>query len=380
MNEANQKNIQDKMRQLVQNYLKQLDDRIDKIEHFCKLLEINLLTQEDREELRRYAHKLSGTGATYGFPAISESGRALEEWLDEHPDYSETLLQLTYNLLTACRDAKQSKATQPHTMSQVFQPALAENTDDLPLLLVVDDDESTRDMLIELFCSETRIMTGTNSDEALEMMSLHQPDLVLLDDMMPGAVSGLRMLEKRRDMPSIRDIPVIMITASKKPEEVMRGLTAGASDYIAKPFDPKIVKERIQARLKRMSTQVLVADDDEAVRELLTHKFRLAGLKVILAEDGDEAWSILQKQKISLAILDRSMPGFDGMALLRKIRANDGLVGLPVMFLTASTRNADVVEARSNGAVDYIAKPFDANEVVIRCLRTLNITNKQAAK
>ena len=56
------------------------------------------------------------------------------------------------------------------------------------------------------------------------------------------------------------------------------------------------------------------------------------------------------------------------------------IMEMPVIFLTASKRSTDVVEARGNGAVDYIVKPFDPNEVVVRCLRTLNITNKQAAK
>lgn len=124
-------------------------------------------------------------------------------------------------------------------------------TPTLPLLLIVDDDRVIRNILCELFSADARIMTATNTTEALELMQRHQPDLVLMDDIMPGGVTGLRFLEERQSIPDIKHIPIIMITASDKPEEINRGLMSGAADYITKPFVPDDVAARVRPRLKR---------------------------------------------------------------------------------------------------------------------------------
>jgi DNA-binding response OmpR family regulator/HPt (histidine-containing phosphotransfer) domain-containing protein len=386
MSDTMPQTMQDKMRPLRLNYLRQLHERKGKIERLIALQEQSALSREDRAELKSQAHKLAGTGATYGFPKISEAGRALEDWMDGHSENSRNLLGLTFNLLDVCQTTLQSEPELSDALAQEPTPYPAAGAselplllDELPLLLIVDDDEHVLNFLVELFSRDARIVTAVNSSEALKLMIQYMPDLVLLDDMMPGGVSGLRMLEDRKSMPKIRDIPIIMITASKKPEEVMRGLMAGATDYITKPFDPEAVAVKVRSRLKRISTKVLVADDDEAVRELLKHKFHTAGLKVVCAEDGDEAWAILQKQTIALAVLDRMMPGFDGMTLLRKMRDNASSSEIPVIFLTARHYCIDVIEGLNTGAVDYITKPFDPNEVVLRSLRVLKLSNKSDA-
>ena len=242
----------------------------------------------------------------------------------------------------------------------------------LPQLLVVDDDANIRDLMGELFRHEARVHTAENAGEALALMKKHKPDLVLLDDNMPGSISGLRLLEDIQSMPDIKTIPVVMITASRKPEEVMRGLMAGAADYIIKPIDREKLVSLVQGRIRRQHSAILVADDDAAVRELLEHKFRAAGCKVVSAADGAQAWKMLQDQEFALAILDRMMPGYDGMTLLLMMRKTEKLASTPVVFLTARHYGADVLDGLNTGAADYIVKPFDPDEVVARCVRLLD--------
>ena len=152
----------------------------------------------------------------------------------------------------------------------------------------------------------------------------------------------------------------------------MRGLMAGASDYVVKPFEPKSLAKVVRARLKRQGSTILIADDDDAVRELLEHKFSTAGCKVASAADGAQAWAMLQDQEFALVVLDRMMPGYDGMTLLRMMRLNQKLSSTPVVFLTARHYGADVLDGLNTGAADYIIKPFDPDEVVARCVRLLD--------
>ena len=106
-------------------------------------------------------------------------------------------------------------------------------TNQLPVLLVLDDDPSILQLMRETFQNDARVVTGVNSTEALVLIQNEKPDLVLLDNLMPGGVSGLSLLEGLQSSPQLKNIPVIMISGSEKPEEVMRGLMAGAVDYMS---------------------------------------------------------------------------------------------------------------------------------------------------
>jgi DNA-binding response OmpR family regulator len=362
--------MQNNMRALTQRYLENLGAHYNQIERVLHLAECGALGEESRTELKFQAHKLAGTGTTYGFPAISETGRRVEEMLIDHPGDSETLIALIHDLLNACSSAMHTHPSPVELVEEKpFTPALA--VGGLPLVLIVDDDANVRSLLSSLLQNDARLLTGVNAAEALDLMYRHKPDLVLLDNKMPGDVTGVRLLEDIQNIPELRHIPIVLITASGKPEEVMRGLMAGAADYITKPFDPLQVTTKIRERLRRQHNAILIADDDEAVRELLEHKFRSAGCKVVCAFDGTQALERMQEQHFALVVLDRMMPGFDGMTLLRMMKRNTEMSTIPVVFLTARHYGSDVLDGLNMGAADYITKPFNPDEVVTRCIRLL---------
>lgn len=119
------------------------------------------------------------------------------------------------------------------------------------LLLVVDDNEMNRDMLSRrLLRQGHQIEMATNGREALAMITAHKFDLVLLDIMMPE-MNGYEVLEHIKTDPLLRHIPVIMITAVDEIESVVRCIELGADDYLPKPFNPVLLKARINASLEK---------------------------------------------------------------------------------------------------------------------------------
>ena len=361
------------MRKASLRYLERLKERKDALKKLLALCEKNAFRPEYRAELIAHAHQLAGSGATFGFHDLSSLGRSLEDDLVEHPDADvQKLITNAHALIDACAAAFAAVPAAAPTQEPSKPSNREAHSHALPQLLVVDDDANIRDLICELFQKEARVRTAENAREALALMKKHKPDLVLLDDKLPGSISGLRLLEDIQSMPDIKAIPVVMITASRKPEEVMRGLMAGAADYIIKPFDREKLVSLVQGRIRRQHSAILVADDDAAVRELLEHKFRAAGCKVVSAADGAQAWKMLQDQEFALAILDRMMPGYDGMTLLLMMRKTEKLASTPVVFLTARHYGVDVLDGLNTGAADYIVKPFDPDEVVARCVRLLD--------
>lgn len=110
--------------------------------------------------------------------------------------------------------------------------------------------------------------------------------------------------------------------------------------------------------------RVLVVEDDESVRELVSLHLRRAGFSPLEAGDAETAWTAVGEADV--LVLDRMLPGESGDALLRRVRAHPDLAHLPVLMLTARAGEADSVAGLDAGADDYIAKPFSAAELVAR--------------
>jgi len=116
--------------------------------------------------------------------------------------------------------------------------------------------------------------------------------------------------------------------------------------------------------------RILVADDDAINRRLLQKFLSMWGYDVVLANDGSEAWNILQQADApQLAILDWMMPGMDGLEICREARKRSDQSYTYILLLTASLQKTDIVTGLDAGADDYLTKPFDSKELRAR-LRT----------
>jgi two-component system, OmpR family, phosphate regulon response regulator PhoB len=123
-----------------------------------------------------------------------------------------------------------------------------------PLVLVVEDEAALATMLrYNLEKQGFRVEEATDGQEALTRIAEAQPDLVLLDWMLPQ-MSGLEVCRQIRRRSATRDLPVIMVTARTDDQDAVRGLNTGADDYIAKPFSMDALLARIRALLRRSNS------------------------------------------------------------------------------------------------------------------------------
>lgn len=113
-----------------------------------------------------------------------------------------------------------------------------------------------------------------------------------------------------------------------------------------------------------MSVQVLLAEDDRAVRDALVRALGLEGYAVRAVSNGAQALDALREQPADLVLLDVSMPIVDGLTVCRVLRSERNRV--PILMLTARTETSDRVAGLDAGADDYLAKPFDLDELLAR--------------
>jgi phosphoserine phosphatase RsbU/P len=113
--------------------------------------------------------------------------------------------------------------------------------------------------------------------------------------------------------------------------------------------------------------KILIADDDESIRRLLTTMISEWGYEVVAAEDGVGAWQVMQQEDAPLvAVLDWNMPGMTGTDVIRNVRRTPRPSAPYLLLLTAKDRQGDIVEGLRAGASDYITKPFDHDELQAR--------------
>ncbi len=129
-----------------------------------------------------------------------------------------------------------------------------QKTDDRPRILVVDDERININILNELLKVDYKIMAATTGEQALKAALTGQPDLILLDILLPG-MDGHQVCRKLKSDPETRSIPIIFITAMGDAESETMAFALGAVDFIPKPFNNAVVKARVAAhlRLKRQS-------------------------------------------------------------------------------------------------------------------------------
>ena len=118
----------------------------------------------------------------------------------------------------------------------------------MTLVLVAEDDRDIRE-LVELILGEEGYATASVPDglSALEVCRRDHPDLVLLDVSMPGELSGLEVCRRVRTDERISGIPIMLLTARAREQDITAGYAAGATDYLVKPFNPVELTRRVRS-------------------------------------------------------------------------------------------------------------------------------------
>jgi diguanylate cyclase (GGDEF)-like protein len=124
-------------------------------------------------------------------------------------------------------------------------------------VLIVDDEKANCIMISQILKNDYTVYIATNGHEAIDVAKKKQPDIILLDIMMPG-LSGYEVLAVLKETIETKNIPVIFVTGLNNEEDEEKGLYLGAEDYITKPFSPAIVKLRVQKIIQTLNQKEIL--------------------------------------------------------------------------------------------------------------------------
>jgi two-component system, cell cycle response regulator len=258
-------------------------------------------------------------------------------------------------------------------------------------VLVVDDIAINVKLLEAKLSSEYfDVLSASSGSAALEIADAELPDVILLDVMMPR-MDGFEVCRRLKANPRTADLPVVMVTALSDAANRLRGLEAGADDFLTKPVNDIALFARVRslARLKRMMEEwrlrdeicgrfgcsqsvveeggpahVLIVEEDAFAAARMSETLALAH-RVTVVGSCTEAQSRLDGQT-ELIIASLTTPDGDPLRLVSQCRGNELFRQLPVLLIAAERDLPRLAKGLDLGANDYLIRPVDRNELLAR--------------
>jgi two-component system cell cycle response regulator len=264
-------------------------------------------------------------------------------------------------------------------------------------VLVVDDVLPNVKLLAAKLTREYfDVITAFNGPEALERIKKEAPDIILLDVMMPG-MDGFEVCARIRADPTTMHIPIVMITALSDAADRVRGLEAGADDFLTKPVNDIALFARVRSlvRLKMMmdewrlrestsgqfgildqtmtvknetaaNARVLVIEDSPIDLEKIAETLRRDTDSVVAADTSAKALELGMSEDFELIIVSLTLLHEDGLRLCSQLRSHERTRQAPILLIADEGDLSRVAKGLELGANDYLLKPIDRNELLAR--------------
>lgn len=219
-------------------------------------------------------------------------------------------------------------------------------------VLVIDDEESSRDMLRHIIeKAGYSAILANNGEEGLRLARENRPQLITLDIIMPG-MDGWAVLGKLKSDERLRDIPVSILSIS---EDKNMGYSLGATEFLTKPIDRRHFTNVLTkyAKKKNGKARILIVEDEKDTQQLMEQTVARGNYVPVTAANGVEALKQMEITLPDMILLDLMMPEMDGFEFIEKIQTREEWRDIPVIVLTAK----DVTQEdrqRLNGTVQNI--------------------------
>ena len=264
-------------------------------------------------------------------------------------------------------------------------------------ILVVDDIPANVKLLeARLLAEYFEVLTASNGEEALRICEGGMIDLVLLDIMMPG-MDGFEVCERLKANHATMHIPVVMVTALDQPSDRVRGLNAGADDFLTKPVNDLQLMARVKSlvRLKTLTDELriraqtakdiglenllssgglddqvkglaLLVDGRSNSQERIAHILRKTA-DLTVTSDPQTALFEAAEKPYELAIVSTNFKNYDPLRLCSQLRSLERTRFVPILMISEQGEDELVNRALELGVNDYIVRPVEPNELIARC-------------
>lgn len=332
----------------------------------------------DIEKARSLVHRWVGAAGALGYGQIAVLARAANDLLEAGGIDAKALREQLTELTLAFTDPREASM-------DTLPPALVQEIAGKRIAMVSFAPEEAERLCstLETLGARPRLFASSESPDSEGIRDCQAIMVHVREDAMSG-----RWLDPRCPFP--RGLAVVLVGNRDQIMALDQGMQTRAQEFLIDGWQPEEAMMRLVFALSRASAQqlscsahspglaagepkslqkadVLIADDDPAVRAVLQAAFREYKVTCRVAASGEDALRAIRESPPNVAVLDVNMPGLDGFEVLSAIRSAG--MNVRVIMLTARTKERDVVQGFNLGADDYVVKPFNPAEVVVRVKR-----------
>ncbi len=263
-------------------------------------------------------------------------------------------------------------------------------------ILVVDDIPANVKLLeVKLTNEYYDVISAKDGFEAIEKAKKHKPDLILLDVMMPG-MDGFETCKKLKEDAEVSHIPVVMVTALSEITDRIRGLEAGADDFLTKPINDIALFARVKSlvRIKVLLDELRLRDKTGLEMGVIdegknTFTQNVAGSRLMIVDDDqvqlknmmdklskeyvvegvakpEDAVNVAMKSDFDLIMVSTQLSDMDGLRLASQLKSREEVRNVPILMLVDEDDTKSMLKGLELGVNDYIIMPVDYNEMAAR--------------
>jgi putative two-component system response regulator len=243
-------------------------------------------------------------------------------------------------------------------------------------ILVVDDSAVIRQSLSKLLSDlGAKVQVANDGLQALNIALTEPIDLVITDVDMPK-MNGFDLCSNLKKEQKTCGIPVVILSSMDSDKYIEKGFQVGAAAYLSKSDAtselPDILAKVLEKSSFHRSRTILVVDDSSTIRGVVKKALENAGFQVISAENGYQALDLMKVHRPDLILSDIEMPGMDGMELCRTVHQQESLSTIPYVVMSTKNDRAIMRRMLQWGAIAYLTKPFNIEQLVITVERLLS--------
>lgn len=357
--------LAEQLRRLRESYASALPAKLALVEQAFR-------SHQDKDALRtlrHLAHGLAGSGATFGYPELSEAARRLEIMVDAALEAARRLSEAEIAATTELLESLYRSAREPAgSMPTPMEPNAASTGTAKKLIYLVEDDVAlATDLALQLRHFGYQVKTFDTPERLYEAMADPALAVILMDIIFPqGALAGVEAIMELAAAKFL-EAPVVFMSVRGDLQARLAAIRAGAAAYIMKPVEIGALFNIIDGLTSGQQPEpyrVLIMEDSEPLAQHYAHILQSAGILTEVVTEPMQILAHLANFKPDLVLMDVYMPECTGMDLAAVIRQLENYDLMPIVFLSAENDTLKQLTAMKRGGDDFLTKPIEPSHLI----------------
>lgn len=371
------KSFDSNVKHLQRQFLESLPQKAHQLEDLWHHLRYLRWSEQGFKTFQQLAHRLVGSGATFGVPEVSETAQLLEQYLLDYQELGQPMGGIEFEMIDQMVNALGRTLANAEISKTLDHIAVPENTGAGKHIFLVESDHALSALMtVYLRHAGFSVQHFDSASACIQHLNLQTPHAVLIDPSVNSennlGFDAIHQIKSRTE----QNVPIILLSARTDMHTRLRALRAGCATCITKPIEfSSFVHTLIHTiEASEITHKVMIVDDEDLVAAHHAEILRHAGMDVICVTKPMQSLQRAAEFQPDLVVLDMHMPEINGMELATLLRQNEQFLLLPIVFVTADTSTKLRQSLETLGVNAILTKPVDMGALVNACERAISDT------